>query len=80
MKTLYRFNSFIEKWMALVTPACLAFGVLFSQIAKHVSAMPSISCRMVVSLGVSILENLVSSYPMTERSFPIKSPISLANS
>ena len=35
MKTLYRFNSFIEKWMALVTPACLAFGVLFPQIAKH---------------------------------------------
>ena len=35
MKTLYRFNCFIEKWMALVTPACLAFGVLFPQIAKH---------------------------------------------
>lgn len=35
MKVLYRFNRFIEKWMALVTPACLAFGVLFPQIAKH---------------------------------------------
>ena len=35
MKALYRFNSFIERWMALVTPTCLAFGVLFPQIAKH---------------------------------------------
>ena len=26
---LSKFNQFIEKWMALVTPACLLFGVLF---------------------------------------------------
>ena len=35
MQILNRFNKFIEKWMALVTPACLVFGVLFPQIAKH---------------------------------------------
>lgn len=32
---LDKFNRFIEKWMALVTPACLLFGVLFPDIAKH---------------------------------------------
>lgn len=32
---LAKFNSFIEKWMALVTPACLLMGVLFPDIAKH---------------------------------------------
>ena len=32
---LARFNSFIEKWMAFVTPACLLMGVLFPDIAKH---------------------------------------------
>lgn len=35
MQILNRFNKFIEKWMALVTPACLVFGVLFPQIAKY---------------------------------------------
>ena len=35
MQMLNRFNKFIEKWMALVTPACLVFGVLFPQIAKY---------------------------------------------
>ena len=32
---LDKFNRFIEKRMALVTPACLLFGVLFPDIAKH---------------------------------------------
>ena len=32
---LGRFNSFIEKWMAFVTPVCLLMGVLFPDIAKH---------------------------------------------
>lgn len=32
---LEKFNSFIEKWMAFVTPACLLTGVLFPDIAKH---------------------------------------------
>ena len=32
---LGKFNSFIEKWMAFVTPACLLMGVLFPDIAKH---------------------------------------------
>ena len=32
---LNRFNRFIEKWMALVTPTCLLFGVCFPDIAKH---------------------------------------------
>lgn len=32
---LKRFNSFIEKWMALVTPTCLLLGVCFPDIAKH---------------------------------------------
>ena len=32
---LKRFNSFIEKWMALVTPTCLVLGVCFPDIAKH---------------------------------------------
>lgn len=32
---LKRFNSFIEKWMALVTPTCLILGVCFPDIAKH---------------------------------------------
>lgn len=32
---LSKFNQFIEKWMALVTPACLLFGVLFPDVAKH---------------------------------------------
>ena len=27
---LEKFNSFIEKWMAFVTPACLLTGVLFA--------------------------------------------------
>ena len=31
---LKRFNSFIEKWMALVTPTCLLLGVCFPDIAK----------------------------------------------
>lgn len=35
MKGLYKFNDFIEHWMAFVTPSCLLFGVLFPQIAKH---------------------------------------------
>lgn len=35
MKGLYKFNDFIERWMAFVTPSCLLFGVLFPQIAKH---------------------------------------------
>ncbi|MEI3194156.1 MAG: bile acid:sodium symporter [Lachnospiraceae bacterium] len=35
MKVLLdKFNRFIEKWMALVTPACLLFGA-FPDIAKH---------------------------------------------
>ena len=32
---LGKFNSFIEKWMAFVTPVCLLTGVLFPDIAKH---------------------------------------------
>ena len=28
-------NSFIEKWMAVVTPTCLLLGVLFPEIASH---------------------------------------------
>ena len=32
---LEKFNSFIEKWMAFVTPVCLLMGVLFPDIAKH---------------------------------------------
>ena len=32
---LRRFNSFIEKWMALVTPTCLILGVCFPDIARH---------------------------------------------
>lgn len=32
---LKRFNSFIEKWMALVTPTCLLLGVCFPDIAKR---------------------------------------------
>lgn len=32
---LEKFNSFIEKWMAFVTPVCLLMGVLFPGIAKH---------------------------------------------
>ena len=32
---LEKFNSFMEKWMAFVTPACLLTGVLFPDIAKH---------------------------------------------
>ena len=32
---LSKFNQFIEKWMALVTPACLLFGVFFPDVAKH---------------------------------------------
>ena len=35
MKGLYKFNDFIERRMAFVTPSCLLFGVLFPQIAKH---------------------------------------------
>ena len=31
---LKKFNSFIEKWMALVTPTCLLLGVCFPDIAK----------------------------------------------
>ena len=31
---LEKFNSFIEKWMALVTPTCLLLGVCFPDIAK----------------------------------------------
>lgn len=31
---LNRFNQFIEKWMFLVTPCCLAIGVLFPSAAK----------------------------------------------
>ena len=38
---LSKFNQFIEKWMALVTPACLLFGVLFPDVAKH--GMPYVS-------------------------------------
>ena len=34
-KMLGKFNSFMEKWMAFVTPACLLTGVLFPDIAKH---------------------------------------------
>ncbi len=30
---LNRFNHFIEKWMFLVTPCCLALGVLFPSVA-----------------------------------------------
>ena len=32
---LGKFNSFIEKWMAFVTPVCLLTGVFFPDIAKH---------------------------------------------
>ncbi len=32
---LEKFNSFMEKWMAFVTPTCLLTGVLFPDIAKH---------------------------------------------
>lgn len=32
---LERFNNFIEKWMAFVTPLCLLLGVCFPNIAKH---------------------------------------------
>ncbi|MBU5479603.1 bile acid:sodium symporter family protein [Blautia sp. MSJ-19] len=32
---LYRFNKFIEKWMAFVTPLCLLLGVCFPDIAKY---------------------------------------------
>lgn len=32
---LDRFNRFIEKWMAFVTPLCLLVGVCFPDIAKH---------------------------------------------
>ena len=32
---LEKFNSFIEKWMAFVTPVCLLMGVFFPDIAKH---------------------------------------------
>lgn len=31
---LEKFNSFIEKWMAFVTPACLLTGVLISGYCK----------------------------------------------
>ena len=40
---LEKFNSFIEKWMAFVTPACLLTGVLFPDIAKH--EIGRASCR-----------------------------------
>lgn len=32
---LGKFNCFIEKWMAFVTPVCLLTGVFFPDIAKH---------------------------------------------
>lgn len=32
---LDRFNKFIEKWMAFVTPLCLLVGVCFPDVAKH---------------------------------------------
>ena len=32
---LINLTALSEKWMALVTPACLLFGVLFPDIAKH---------------------------------------------
>ena len=36
---LRKFNSFIEKWMALVTPTCLLLGVCFPDIAQMRSAL-----------------------------------------
>lgn len=35
MRCLDYFNKFIEKWMALVTPACLLIGVLFADSLSH---------------------------------------------
>ncbi|NLG92800.1 MAG: bile acid:sodium symporter family protein [Clostridiales bacterium] len=36
VRFLYSFNTFIEKRMAFVTPACLLFGVLFADSLSHV--------------------------------------------
>lgn len=43
---LKRFNSFIEKWMALVTPTCLLLGVCFPDIAKR--GLPYVAGRVCV--------------------------------
>ena len=43
---LGKFNSFIEKWMAFVTPACLLMGVLFPEIATH--GVPYVLMRLLL--------------------------------
>lgn len=41
MKVLYKFNSFIEKWMPLVTPFSVVMGVLFSAyLGKYAFIVP----------------------------------------
>ncbi|MGL4547631.1 MAG: hypothetical protein ACRCUV_06610 [Eubacterium aggregans] len=37
MDFLTQFNGFIEKWMALVTPACLIMGILCADWLSHFS-------------------------------------------
>ena len=46
---LGKFNSFIEKWMAFVTPACLLMGVLFPDIAKH--GVPYVTYAFAFKIG-----------------------------
>ena len=41
MKALYKFNSFIERWMPFVTPICLVMGVVFSSVfGKYAFIVP----------------------------------------
>lgn len=50
MRCLYKFNRLIEKWMFLVTPACLLIGVLLpNQLSKILFLVPLIFAFMTFS-------------------------------
>ena len=52
---LRKFNSFIEKWMALVTPTCLLLGVCFPDIAKcGLPYVPAVFAFMTFCRGVEV--------------------------
>lgn len=52
---LRKFNSFIEKWMALVTPTCLLLGVCFPDIAKcGLPYVPGRICIYDICRGVEV--------------------------
>lgn len=48
---LNRFNSFIEKWIFLTTPVCVALGVIFADVVSHGSVLVSFVFAIMTFMG-----------------------------